>query len=175
MRKLILKPLCIAFVLLVFACKATHKTTQTAKVETQTNATVEEQSTSTQPVFVYKTKGDYANLVPVFLSDDKSEIVSYPSLSDINNSTLPTPLKDGYLLDNKGVGKNVAFVNLTYDAYAKLKDTPTLNELYTLILDKDPLIELCDCGKRNSFVDVNKQLNEWIENNQLKTKCKKLK
>lgn len=31
---------------------------------------------------IYKTKKDYTNLVPVLLSDDKTEIVSYPNPRD---------------------------------------------------------------------------------------------
>ena len=88
---------------------------------------------------------------------------------------MPTPLKNGYLIDNKGIFPNVAFLNLTYDDYAKLKDVPSLEKLYALIIDKDPLIELCDCGKRNSFDDIIKQLNQLIEENKLSTKCKKFK
>ena len=33
--------------------------------------------------FIYKTKGDYNNLVPVILSDDKTNISSYPHPKDI--------------------------------------------------------------------------------------------
>ena len=167
-----LKLFCVAITILCFACKSS-KSIQAEKPATQINTTVYVQST--QPVFIYKTKNDYSNLVPVLLSDDKSKIVSYPSPTDINTTILPTPLKNGYLFDNKGIFPNVAFLNLTYDDYAKLKDVPSLEKLYALIIDKDPLIELCDCGKRNSFDDIIKQLNQLIEENKLSTKCKKFK
>ena len=65
------------------------------------------------PVLVYKTKANYNNLVPVILSDGKTEIVSYPHPKDlIKGSRFPLPfiLNDGYLLDNRGIGKNVAFL-----------------------------------------------------------------
>jgi hypothetical protein len=130
------------------------------------------------PVLVYKTKADYNNLVPVILSDDKSQIVSYPHQNDIkmgNGYQMPVILHDNYLLDNRGIGANVAFIKLTYQEYANLDKIPSISELYNLIVDKDPLIELCDCGIKTAFTDQPKQLNELIDNNKLRTVCKIIK
>lgn len=127
---------------------------------------------------VYKTNKDYSNLVPVLLSDDKSEIVSYPHPSDIKTGDtypLPTSLKNGYLLDNRGIGQNVAFLRLTYKEYSELKEVPSLKELYSYIIDKDPLTELCDCGSKSAFTDIEKQLNLLIEKKMLKKNCKVIK
>lgn len=127
-----------------------------------------------QPTLVYKTKADYTNLVPVILSSDKSEIVHYPHPKDLKSGDdflLPTKLKDGYLLDNKGIGFQVAFFNITYEAYAALEEAPSLQELYELILDKDPLIELCDCGNRTAFSDEVNQINKMIEKKVLRRIC----
>jgi hypothetical protein len=126
------------------------------------------------PTFVYKTKGDYKNLVPVILSDDKTSIVSYPHPSDLktaNGISTPTELSKGYLLDNRGVGKNVAFVNITYEDYAKLESAPSLDQLFTKIIDKDPIVSLCNCGNRNSYKDVVSELNEVIDGGLLEKKC----
>ncbi len=130
------------------------------------------------PTLVYKTKANYNNLVPVLLSEDKSVIVSYPHPSDIkvgNALALPTLLKNDYLLDNRGIGVNVAFLKLTYKEYAKLENAPSLKVLYELIIDKDPLIEMWNCGNSKAFTDKTKQLNELINNNTLKTICKRIK
>ena len=130
------------------------------------------------PVLVYKTKADYNNLVPVILSDDKSEIVSYPHPSDIfvdGKLTLPLVLNNGYLLDQRGIGKNVAFLKLSYEEYSKLDSLPPLKELYNLIIDKDPLSELCNCGIKTAFTDEVTQLNELIDQNKLRTLCKVIK
>jgi len=127
---------------------------------------------------VYKTRGDYANLVPVILSDDKKEIVSYPhpgDLKTVNGYPLPDHLLDGYLLDNRGIGKNVAFLKLTYAEYASLEQMPTLQELYDLIIDKNPLTELCDCGSKQAFSDTTGQLNKLISDKKLRTVCKAIK
>lgn len=127
-------------------------------------------------VLVYKTKNNYNNLVPVLLSEDKSEIVSYPDPGDLligNTYSFPTVLNNGYLLDNRGIGKNVAFLKLTYQEYSKLQSL-SLEELYGYILDKDPLVELCDCGNKTAFTSVEEQLNELIDNNKLRMICKSI-
>ena len=130
------------------------------------------------PALVYKTRANYNNLVPVILSDDKTEIVSYPAPTDIKTESgyqVPTVLNKGYLLDNRGIWKNVAFLKLTYEEYSKLQNPLTPKELYDLIIDKDPLTELCNCGIKSAFSDITTQLNELIDNNTLRSKCKKIK
>jgi hypothetical protein len=127
---------------------------------------------------VYRTKADYSKLVPVELSDDKTQITSYPAPTDItseNGFQTPTPLNNGYLLDNRGIGKNVAFLKITYEQYAKLPTAPTLKEMMTMIADKDPLTELIDCGTKTAFTDINAQLNQMIDSKKLRSICKVIK
>lgn len=129
-------------------------------------------------VLVYKTKKDYSNLVPVILSDDKTEIISYPHPSDLsvgNGLPFPTILNNNYLLDNRGININVAFLKLTYQEYSELKSIPTLKELFDYILDDNPLIELCDCGNRTAFSDPVKELNLMISKDKLREICKAIK
>lgn len=144
----------------------------------QNNLTFKPDFVTAPPTLVYKTKADYNNLVPVLLSDDKSEIIAYPHPSDIMVGgvlTKPTILNKGYLLDNRGVGANVAFLKLTYEEYAQLQEVPSLKELYALIIDKDPLLELCNCGNGKVFEDKTKQLNGLIDTKKLRTVCKVIK
>ena len=129
-------------------------------------------------VVIYKTTKDYNHNVPVILSEDKTQIVSYPHPTDLfynGELVLPTILHNGYLLDNRGIGKNVAFLKYTYDEYSKLSEIPTLDELQRNIIDKEPLAELWDCGIKNNFTDLQKQLNEWIDRDMLIEKCKRIK
>lgn len=167
----------ISFLLFSIAgCVSNNKTT----TKTQTNDEKEftPQFTAGQPTLVYKTSSNYNNLVPILLTDDKTEIISYPHPTDIlvgSGYPLPTILKGGYLLDNRGINKNVAFLKLTYEEYAKLKNAPSLKELYNLIIDKNPLTELCNCGNKNAFTDRETQLNKFIDSNTLRTKCKTIK
>ena len=122
---------------------------------------------------VYKTKGNYNLLVPILLSDDKKNIISYPDPKDLKlNGELQTPivLKNNYLLDKRGIGRNVAFLKYTYADYIQLKTIPTIAELMQAIVDKDPLVELIDCGLKSNFQNEEKQINDWIEGNLLRQK-----
>lgn len=123
---------------------------------------------------IYKTKQDYKLFVPVMLSEDKSTIVSYPHPKDVflnGEIAYPNELINGYLLDNKGINENVAFLNINYEDYSKLEKIPQLDELFTMILDKDPLTEIYNCGNKYTFKNGVSDLNKLIENNGLK-ECK---
>jgi hypothetical protein len=80
---------------------------------------------------------------------------------------VPTKLKNGYLLDNRGISANTAFINMTYLTYSELEKVPSLAELYELIVDKDPLLGLYNCGKHIKDVNLIKQINNNIMNNNL--------
>jgi|SRR6185437_1710105 len=133
------------------------------------------QSKAAPHVIVYKTKKNYNNKVPVILSEDKSKIISYPDPSDVKNIPLPTKLKDGYLLDNRGIGLNVAYLKMTYAQFAKLHQAPSLDSMYSMIIDKDPLTALCDCGSRYVMKDPVKELNAMIKKGELRKACKVVK
>lgn len=170
-----MKPFILITFMFLISCTTTQKVAQTACVTQHEHIPV---YTPGPQVLVYKTKADYNNFVPVILSVDKSEIISYPHPKDIktgNGYQTPVILHDGYLLDNRGISKNVAFLNITYYEYANLKEIPSVNELFSLIVDKDPLMELCNCGVKSAFTDQTKQLNELIDGNKIRTTCKVIK
>ncbi len=113
---------------------------------------------------IYKTKADYYNNVPVFLSDDKKTITGFPHPKDLMQKgklALPTKLTKGYLLDNRGVGINTAFLKYSYQEYAKMKTHPKPEVLYHAIIDKDPITEIYDCGLRSDFKSL-KEINRLI-------------
>ncbi len=151
--------------------------TSTTKPTPTSTANAPAMDFSGPPTIVYKTKANYNNKVPVTLSDDKSRIVSYPAPKDVfYNGSLayPSPLEQGYLLDNRGIGKNVAFLSLTYEEYSNLSQVPTLQDLYAMIIDKDPLTQMCNCGNRNKYNDVAADMNRLIKDNKLGV-CSKIK
>jgi len=122
------------------------------------------------PVMVYKTSNNYFNKVPIILSADKSKIVSYPHPTDVKKGdkyATPTRLKKGYLLDNRGINLNVAFLKLTYEEYSKLNNTLPIDELKSMIIDDNPLIELYYCGYKSDFNNLEKQLNKTIKKGEL--------
>lgn len=168
---------------LLLACR-TQKTQQT---ETETEMKTEIIVESSQPtrseaqrtgggngaasrampaIIVYKTTKDYNNLVPVIMNNARTAIVSYPHPTDVKRGsgyTTPTPLKNGYLLDNRGINRNVAFLNYTYEAYSKLTAAPTIEELLSRIVDKYPLVEMYECGRKTDYNNVEPELNAVIE------------
>lgn len=160
----------------ILGCKSQQLNTTGSAVN---EAPVKSQFVAALPhIVIYKTTKDYSHNVPVILSDDKTQIVSYPHPSDLifdNRLALPSALNNGYLLDNRGIQKNVAFLKYTYEEYSKLKDVPPLQDLYKAIIDKDPLTELWDCGSKATYADVQKQLNESIDKNLLSEKFKRIK
>lgn len=129
------------------------------------------------PTIVYKTKSDYSEMVPIHLSEDKTNIVSFPDTKDIpyeRESTYITELKQDYLFDNRGIGPNTVFLNITYEEYSELDDIPSQEEFFNMIIDEDPFIEIYDCGERNSFKDKEKELNKIIEEDRLDEECENL-
>lgn len=123
---------------------------------------------STSPVvYIYKTKADYSHQVPVLMDESRTRILSYPAPSDLKLGDalrLPTPLNGGYLLDNKGIGPNVAFLTYTYEAYSQLAEAPSMDELLANIAEKYPLLEIRACGRRADYQDIVSELNEKISN-----------
>jgi len=119
------------------------------------------------PTLVYKTRKDYSKYVPVIMNAEKTRIISYPNPTDVYGQgklAYPTPLNDGYLLDNRGIGTNVAFLNITYETYSQFKSAPTMEFLMNNIQDKKPLLVLWNCGARAKFGNEVKELNALIEN-----------
>lgn len=126
---------------------------------------------------VYKTKADYSVNVPVMLNDEKTMVLSYPAKEDVkrgDNFQYPMKLKNDWLLDTRGINQNVAFLSLTYEQYYNLTEIPAPDQLYTMIIDKNPLTAMCDCGIKSVFKNEKKQLNFLIKKGKLKQKCKNL-
>ena len=129
-------------------------------------------------VLVYRTKADHRDQVPVILSADRKTIVSYPHPKDLrtaNGLSLPDELVDGWLLDRRGIGMNVAFLRMTYPEYAALENAPSLIDLDAAITDRDPLKDLCDCGPRAAFTEPKAQIGALIQHDSLYIRCKRLK
>jgi len=129
------------------------------------------------PCIIYKTRADYSKYIPVILSEDKTKIISYPDVKDVyfnGELAYPTRLNDGFFLDNRGIGPDVAFLTITYEQYSRLDITPPVTELFNSILDKDPVIVMYQCGNRIQYKEIVIELNELISSGKI-TSCDKLK
>lgn len=92
---------------------------------------------------VYRTAGDYADLVPVGMNAERTRITSFPAPSDIRPATSkPIALDGGYLLDRRGVGENSVFLDYTYEEYARLPQVPPIDTLMAHVVDFHPIVEL---------------------------------
>jgi len=115
---------------------------------------------------IYKTTHNYNLLVPVIMNEDRTRIISYPDPSNIyyqGKLSVPAQLANGYLLDNRGINENVAFLSFTYQEYSKLKEAPPMSILLSRIVDKYPLKALVYCGERAQYQQDVKKLNKLIQ------------
>lgn len=117
-------------------------------------------------VIIYQTKEDYSKFVPVIMTDDGKSIESYPDIKDVyfnGKLAYPTQLHKGFWLDNRGISGNVAFLNLTYEEYAKLPKTPLPDELIKMVTGTQPIVSMYSCGQRSSYHDIEQELNIKID------------
>lgn len=162
----------IAFSGLIPGCickkKASVKTETTQISISGTKMNSENISSEALPhIIIYKTKMDYSKLVPVLMNKEKNDIISYPAPSDLKIGgvlAVPTLLLEGYLLDNRGIGPDVAFLDMTYEQYSLLKEVPDKNNLMSRIIDRNPLVEMWDCGQRTNTNPDLQMLNKMIQN-----------
>lgn len=158
----------LTIITLVFTMLSCHSGKTTSKDNSDTPSPMERKIVFAPgpQTIIYKTKKDYSNLVPVTMDRNKTKIISYPAPSDVyykGNLAKPTALSNGYLLDNRGINENVAFLNYTYEEYAQLTESPQLADMMAKIADKYPLAELIDCGIRTQYRDEISELNALID------------
>jgi len=135
--------------LILHSCSSIKNKKQEKDVASTKQDSLQLDFRSGPPTIIYKTKDDYAEYVPVSLSEDKTTIVSFPHPRDLyykGELAMPTELSDGFLLDNRGIDTNVAFLSIKYQDYSKMKTAPQPDSLITKILDSDPLLEFYNCG-----------------------------
>ncbi|MDD4847365.1 MAG: hypothetical protein PHR53_01175 [Bacteroidales bacterium] len=156
-KRLLISTLSVVMLMFFMGCKSQKPTTQPKT--TASNGSV----SAIPPVIIYKMVKDFSNYVPVIMNKDKTEIVSYPSVKDIKVTAKPTALINDYWLDNRGISKNVAFLKYTYEEYSKMTTTPTVDVLMKNIMNKNPLLEIYNCGKKSDYKDLVKDLNLKIK------------
>ena len=132
---------------LAAAAMAVSACSQTAKVAqpemSKAPARVVGQAAHRPMAVVYRTSGDYGNLVPVTLDATGTRIVSYPDPADLRgNAVSPLPLRDGYLLDRRGIGPRTAYLDITIDEYSRISSAPAPAELLRRIAVRSPFAEM---------------------------------
>jgi hypothetical protein len=148
MRKIVLL---LGFVCLIISCKSTGLTCAVLEDEAR--------------VMIYKTRTDHFHQVPITLNEGKDQLSSFPHPSDLFHEgqlALPIKLNDGFLLDRRGISIHTAFTSYTYEAYSKLENPPSPQELLKSVIDSDPFEVFYDCGKAGSYDNLVKELNQKI-------------
>lgn len=117
---------------------------------------------------IYKTNGDYNNNVPITLSADGKRVISFPAPSDLSANSTPLQLADGFLLDRRGISPNSAFLTLTYNEYAALKQAPSPSELLKLVIPEAKVTEIIllpfTIGSADDKVaDINKLIQSGLQ------------
>jgi hypothetical protein len=160
-------------VLLSLACKSKKVAQTTPEVKSQSDSAtpirqmppMKGNLAAMAQVVIYKTKADYSKNVPVRLSDDKTQIISYPAPSDLlidGKIQYPKVLSDGFVLDNRGVSLNTAFLKVSYEEYTQPGFLPDPAAMINQVLDADPIVEMYSCGPKSKFQDVVSELNRAI-------------
>ena len=162
------------------SCCGCHKTSKSAQPPAQENKpqAVTGATKALPPVYIYKMKNDYSRNVPVILSPDKNDIVSFPSVKDVWAGEVlayPLELEHGYFLDVRGITENAAFLSYTYEEYAALEKTPTPQDLNAKLIATDPFESFYYCGKKNEYKELMPELNTLITEGKLDTRCKRIK
>lgn len=101
--------------------------------ETRDKPTSSRPSAVVAMAHIYKTNGDYNDKVPVTLNARRDGLVSYPGPSDLIGCR-PVRLKDGFLLDRRGINPSTAFTRWTYEEYSKLPSAPSTEEIMANII-----------------------------------------
>lgn len=135
-----------AAALCVAACSSTKTATEAqspiAPPQIVKNTTGGAPAAAMPKAVIYRTNGDFIHNVPITLSADRKQIISYPAPSDLSASSLPVELNDGYLLDRRGISANTAFTKYTYDEYSRMTTAPSLKELKEAIIGGAEVVEI---------------------------------
>ncbi len=136
-------------------------------------ALVKVQASSDDKTIIYRTRGNYNQLVPIRMANEKTVIATIPIIEEIKamkEEIEPIVLNNGFLLDRANININSAFINMTYEDYADLKQVPELSEFFKLIIDDEPFVDFYECEQRFTTDEINKM----IDNKELDMNCQQL-
>lgn len=118
-----------------------------------------------QYAVIYKTVRDYSKYIPVTMNKEKTEIVSYPGITDVyfqGRLSLPDSLISGYWHDKRGINENSVFTDITYEEYVSLSVQPDKSYFEKRIIDKNPFIDIYLVKKRPENINEINYLNTII-------------
>lgn len=93
---------------------------------------------------IYRTSTDVDKYVPVTVNPVDGRIMSYPAPTDITGASMPVVLKDGWLLDRRGISPDTRFVRYTYSEYHDLSEAPSTAQLLEAIIPDARVTEIVE-------------------------------
>lgn len=165
-------PSLIMLMLIVISCSTTKK-----NVEENTNGREEVAELTTikdRPLsdvhyiphaVVYKTNGNFNDNVPIQVSADGKTLISFPAPTDLNSSSLPLVLTEGWLLDRRGVSVDTRFTSYKYSNYESLSSAPSVTDLLHSIIPNARIVEMIELPiTTNEAVNDTTKVNQLIKN-----------
>ena len=116
-------------------------------------------------LLIYKTRADYSQFVPVRMNAQRTEIIEVPHPSDFihrGRLAFPVALNQGYWIDNQGITPDVAYLRFTIENYSKLDEPLSVEIMSRYILDAYPFLEMYQCGYRNEYKDIFREVNVLV-------------
>lgn len=128
--------LALALPAALLATGCSHKTNQTAVVDTATAplpSAVGNRPWAMPKASAFRMNGDFADRVAVTLNPDGT-LAYFPAPSDITPESAPLSLGNGWWLNRQGLGPNSVFTKFTFRDYAALKTAPSPGEIIKAIV-----------------------------------------
>ena len=111
----------------------------------------------------FRMSGDYSQNVAVTLSPE-GELLYFPAPSDITADSEPTELKDGWWLNNQGLGPNSVFTKYTFAEYASLPEAPSPQQIKLSILPAARVTDFIELPMKISDARDNiKEVNDYLK------------
>jgi hypothetical protein len=166
MKNILVSLLCVALCTACSKGKPEHKTSCT----TGSGSPITKHVTKAcggAPLVIYKTKHDYSKNISVLLSDDGTQILAFPGVTDVPYQH-PIALINGYYAQRM-VGN--AFTSFTFDEYAASGANYSPQDFFDHLIDCAPFTEYyAGCGGTTDTA----YLNDIIRSGQLSTRLEKL-
>lgn len=131
------------------SCTSSRSSAYDDYVAADTSSVVPESPSAPRPMRepaarAFRVNGPYLNNVMVILSDDGSEVVERPLINQVDASSAPIALADGWWLDVAAVDGSAAFLDWTYYQYSQLPATPSDEEILAHVIPGACITEIVE-------------------------------
>ena len=126
--------------LALFACGCSQKSAQVASTASSTSSAdlaqpipAERPAAFVLKASAFKMSGPYSDNVAITISP-QGTMTYFPAPSDISAQSRPVEIGDGWWLNMQGLGPGSVFTSYTFEEYARLSKTPSVDELKKAVI-----------------------------------------